>query len=86
MIFAAAVRTVVTDVVHKSVLRALLSRKNHDRSSIVRTIIKPAKKRRDRAKGIEIQNRHNDSINSNLNLDLGFSEIKVNITAPNRHR
>ena len=47
------------------------------------TIIKPAKKRRDRATRTKIQNRHNTSIDSDINLDLEFSEIKDRITVPN---
>ena len=44
---------------------------------------KPAKKRTDRAKRFQIQNRQIDSINSNINLDLGFSDIKDRLTVPN---
>ena len=60
-----------------------LQKKSRKKCSIVGTIIKLAKKHRDRAKRIKIQNRHNNSINSNINLDLGFSEIKDRITVPN---
>ena len=69
-------RTVVTDVAHKSALRALLSRKNHDRRAV---LSEPSLNRRRSAeieqsvskfkigtmiaaKRIKIQNRHNYSI------------------------
>ena len=63
--------------------RPNLQKKSRKKSSNVGTISKPAKKSRDRAKHIKIQNPHNNSINSNINLDLGFSEINDRITVPN---
>ena len=60
-----------------------LQKKSQKKSSIVGTIIKPAKLRRDQAMRVKIQNRHNYSIKSNINLNLGFSEIKDRISVPN---
>ena len=69
-------RTVLEEIQYSK--RRNLEVKSRNKSRIVGTIIKQAKQRRDRAKRIKIQNRHNNSINSNINLDLGFSEIKDN--------
>ena len=74
-------RTVLEEIQYSK--RRNLEVKSRNKSRIVGTIIKQAKQRRDRAKRIKIQNRHNNSINSNINLDLGFSEIKDITTVPN---
>ena len=66
-----------------SILTDLIFRRNHRRRAVSS---EPSLNRRrswDRATRFKTQNRHNNSINSNINLDLGFSDFKDKITAPN---
>ena len=58
-----------------SILTDLIFRRNHERRAL---LSEPSLNRRIPwywATCFKIQNRHNNSINSNINLDLGFSEI-----------
>ena len=61
----------------------LIFRRDHERRAV---LSEPSLNRRrswDRATRFKTQNRHNNSINSNINLDLGFSEIKDETRIPN---
>ena len=63
-----------------------LQKKSRKKSSIVGTIIKQVKKLRSSnafQNSKSTQHCDNNSINSNINLDLGFSEIKDKTTVPN---
>ena len=59
-----------------TILTDLIFRRNPEEEQYYKTIIKQAKERKDRAKCIKMQNQHNNSINSNIYFDLGFSKSK----------
>ena len=68
-----------------SIQTDLIFRRNHEGRAV---LSKPSLNRRrswDRATRFKTQNRHDNSITgySNINLDLGFSEIKDKATVPN---
>ena len=66
-----------------SILTDPIFRRNHERRAV---LSEPSLERRrswDWATRFKTQNRHNNSISSNINLDLGFSEIKDKTTVHN---
>ena len=66
-----------------SILTDLIFRRSHEWRAVVS---EPSLNRRrswDRATRFKTQNQHNKNIKNNINLDLGFSEIKEKIVAPN---
>ena len=77
-----------SDPEHKivsSILTDLIFRRNHERIAALSEPSLNRRRSRDRAMRFKTQNRQNNSINSNINLDLGFSEIKDKTTEMATH-